>query len=359
MKRQLHNLITILLTVAILTAGVVLPNLIYPMLDPYMEQIAILESSSEGDTGVIFSGPPPLYPMNLYDAENARPLSYDEQQYLRYIGITGFLLDMMQGRGMPIEGFDVEYSDRLLASFEYMETASESDLPFYVINGCDIDGDGQEDLQCAVSLRGVLIYCLILDDQWAKVVLTNEADAGDINPNDPGENEVPDDGTGVADNTADTPGNADQGDEANQTGETGEEGILDGSDQQTTPPWLIERMPTDDHYAIWSVSFFIMQETEGSSQTYLARSFDRIDQYFRYTYRYSFQALLAAQTGVSPKPEDMELSSNMNLNPQTYTYAYDRYNYVLYVYDLEDNTRIIFYIAANSNDCMGFIIQEP
>ena len=354
MRRNRSNQLTVILSLLILFSGIVLPNLIYPMLDPFMEQITLLEVSAEGGSGIVFSGPPSLYPMDHYDTSNTRPLNSEERQLLISLGITDLLLSMMQSRNMQIEGMEQVFADRLLAAFEYLETNRDKDPPCFVIYACDIDMDGTDDLQCAVNLRGTLIFFLVLDEQWSKVVIPDDLASDDQpeEPVDPPTEETPDLSTTSPDGQSEISVPDSSDDLLTADGDTE---LPDDTGNQVSilPP---DRLPLTEHYAIWAFSYNLTQEAFEANQNYLADSFRYIDLNFSHNYRYSFESLLMMQNGQNPKDDDIVYDSSYVLNPQIY--SYDAYNYILYVYDLEDATRIIFYIDANSSACMGFIIQE-
>jgi len=349
MKRNWSNLVTLALAVVVLLSGIILPNMIYPLLDPFMEQITLLEVPSDSESSLVFSGPPSLYPMNLYNPENTRPINPEEEQLLTSLRIMDFLLSLMSRRGMPVLGMEAVYSDRLLSSFEYLETNSDKYLPCFVMNGCDIDNDGKVDLQCAVNQRGIVIFYLILNEQWSKVIITlentnNQPPASDTDGLDaPTSNQGP---TGLAPDS-----------------QNDNEPLDSDPDNTTTSPpvqspnsIVSDRMPIAEHYAIWSFSYAVNIEALKINQIYLAKSFRQVDLNFCHNYRYSFDTLLLIQNGIIPEVDNTVYDSSMILNPQIY--SYDKYNYVLYVYDLIDSTRLIFYIDALSQDCMGYIIQE-
>ena len=359
MIRKRSNLITLALATVIVLTGILLPNMIYPMLDPFMEQITLLEVSGEGDTGIVFSGPPSLYPLDLYSASDKRQLDNEELQQLRVLGITDFLLGLMADRGMPVEGFEQQYSERLLAAFEYMNPQNDKDPPCFFIYSCDIDADNVPDLHCAVNTQGRVIMFLVLNDQWSEIKVSTMIgfDEPVVDPDSQGDLEDTSDGAVDETNAADNNQNEADGD-ADNDGQNTNDAQENGTGTIDLPIDLLpgDRVPISEHYAIWSVSYSLIHQKALTGQEFLTDNFNLIDMNFSYNYRYSFEALVRAQSGLLPNAEEALPDSSYSLNPQIY--AYDTYNYVLYVYDLADNTRIIFYIDSHSLDCVGFIIQE-
>jgi hypothetical protein len=362
MIRKRSNLITLALATIIVLTGMLLPNMIYPMLDPFMEQITLLEVSGEGDTGIVFSGPPSLYPLDLYSTSDKRQLETEELHQLRTMGITDFLLGLMADRGMPIEGFEQQYGERLLTAFEYMSPQNDKDPPCFFIYACDIDADNVPDLHCAVNTQGRVIMFLVLNDQWSEIKVSALVDLNEpvIDQNNQGSPEEAPLGAINGMNDA----NNNQNDQAEAVGEpdnntdgTGNAGEAGGGTVDLPIDLLPgDRVPISEHYAIWSVSYSLIHQKAFAGQEFLTDSFNLIDLNFSYNYRYSFDTLVRAQSGLLPNTEESLPDSSYSLSPQIYTY--DTYNYVLYVYDLAYNTRIIFYIDSHSLDCVGFIIQE-
>ncbi|MDR2956770.1 MAG: hypothetical protein LBU61_01125, partial [Coriobacteriales bacterium] len=382
MKRDFSNLITLLLVSLILTAGILLPNLIYPELDPFMEQITQLSVSAEPDS-YVFQELVRLYPWDIYDPRDTSPLSDEDRQLLISRGVPELILADLAKRGLVVGSRELEYQERLLSSFVYLSPQDAADKDCYVLVDCDINYDGINDLRCAVDLEGDIVSFDILNVAFSKLVIdppevpdvpgNKPTDGLDAEPStDPGDESQPDDqNDGLSEgsiDTQDSPQNENGQSTTNAddpaTSSIDQDDVPITSDTSTTekpfinlPPISssIDRQPLDEYLAIWSFAYSITKDAGSANQLRLATFFRQIDLSFCYQYQYSFETYLWDSHGLSYPKDTASYNSNLRLEQQTYTYLnYWPYtNFTLYVYDLPSEVRVILFINDRTGDCMG------
>ena len=383
MKKDFSNYFTLLLTSLIIAAGIILPSLIYPLLDPFLGQTSQLEVPADSESSHVLDELFPLYPWNVYDIRDTAPLTYGDRQFLQERGVPDYLLTMLTIRSMPID--ESAYYEHILSSFTYLIPLNEMYPPCYVLVGCDIDQDGRPDIQCAVDLEGDIIDFQILNPQWAVIDLSflmepedetktddTQSDGGTLGSEaiDAGEGTNAD-VTAGSDSTATTeppiPVTNDPAtpitDPNNQTGDkpAGLEPDDDTGQEDSTPIQLppitgsqIDLQPAEEDLAIWTFTFATTMEANRISQGFLARSFNQIDLYYCSRYTYSFQTFLVAKSGQIPEQDNLVYVNPLRMNPQSYSDV----NNILIVYDLRASTRIILYVDARTGNCLGFNIQK-
>ena len=361
MSSRQSNLATLAFTALILLAGVLLPNFIYPLLDPYMNQVTELRAPSAGDS-LLFPNPVTLYPWDIYDPRDTTPLTTTDRQLLASRGVADFLLASLADRGMPIDGHEAEYRARLLESFVVLVPANGSD-PCFVLPEIDLDSDDTPDLQCAVSTEGDIIHLLFLDPAWSLVTLQpspgdftedktgNPADgqtdsAGQANGGNAAANQAATESNGQAANPAEA--NPDQQDVLDVA--TGDE----PGDELVSNP-AIDRQPPESDLAIWYSVYAVTVESESLNQEQLSEVFHRIDQHYGSIYGYSFKDWLNINSGLPPDKNPDIPDSSFRLQPVVWNYEIGN---SLTIFDLPGGARVILYINDKGN-CMGFNIQTP
>jgi hypothetical protein len=164
----INNILTVLLAALIVLAGFASPNLLYPVLDPYHDDIVTLSS----DTGPmlelhVFDEPVSLYPWNLYDPASVRTITSVERDMLRLRNVPHFLLQVAEGFGLDIKWDDLSQLESYIAnSFVYMNTDAQNESGCYLLPELDINNDGIIDLRCAADVDGNIISMAALTQVW-------------------------------------------------------------------------------------------------------------------------------------------------------------------------------------------------
>jgi hypothetical protein len=362
----LSNLLTLLFTGIIIAGGFLLPTLLYPYLDFYLNETVQLAHPSEDTIAEhVFAEPVPLYPWNLYDANLLTPLAATERNLLEEKGIPGFLVATLRDYGMQIEEDDGSYRAQIINSFNYLDPESDAETGCFVLYDTDINADGQNDLRCAVNLSGNIISLVLLDDQWDSLriegpigvvaeqpddtLTTGEPPAG---PDDGSEEGQGTEGTTTEGQDTEGPetGNPNTGDPNAEDPNAGEDddnqGIIENPNANGRPSPPIN-LPLEADQNLWSFAYTISREARLINQQGLFSAFRQLELNYDYRYGYPFTTLLPIKPA---EPENLPESDPAMLIPTVYTAR----DYRLYIYDLRDGERLVLYLNPLTLRCMGF-----
>ncbi|MDR1713332.1 MAG: hypothetical protein LBR39_04170 [Coriobacteriales bacterium] len=404
----LSNLATLLLTLVIISGGLLIPSLFYPQLDTYRNQTVMLASTDSPDTSAhIFKEPVVLYPWNLYDANPHRSLTSSQQDLLNSNGIPDFLLAALRDRGMPMPDDLGYYRLTIINGFQFLEVEADARQNCLVLVDADVDADGTADLNCAVDMSGNIISLLFLTDAWGSVNLqavsqyitapaggasgasatesegSGPSAAGDGQGDEQVDGTTPDSGAGdeAAATGGDGGGDGGEGNNAEQGAET-----LNPADILS----LNEPLPVDEDLQIWSFAYATSMEATAFDQRILANCFAQLDASYAARYGYAFQQLLPQPAAVegeqgeqSEQGEqeatadaqaaggDVEAGSDALLEPDgsgsvptaepvvlTPT-VFATEDFLLYIYDLPSGVRLVLYLDPNNLHCLGFNLLNP
>jgi hypothetical protein len=367
----LSNLLTLLATSAIIVGGFLLPTLLYPYLDFYLnETVQLTRPSDDTIAEHVFAEPVPLYPWNLYDANLLRPLTAVERNLFEERGIPEFLVATLRDCGMRMEEDEGNHRAQIINSFQYLDPASDAEVGCFVLYDADIDADGQSDLRCAVDLTGNIISLIFVDEQWDSLrveapIGVASAEKPDDNgqtmvetPNGPddgsetgedieGENTENPDVTGEDDTTTTTGENPDEnGDPSGNGNPGGDPNANENTNGNGDPPQPISQPVEQDQY-LWSFAYIISREARLINQQSLFSAFRQLELNYDYRYGFPFTRLLPIQPA---EPEDLPESELMMLTPTMFTER----DYQLHIYDLPDGERLVLYLNPLTLRCMGF-----
>jgi hypothetical protein len=368
----LSNLLTLLFTGVIIAGGFLLPTLLYPYLDSYLnETVHLVHPSEDTIAEHVFAEPVPLYPWNLYDANLLTPLSIADRNLLEEKGIPEFLVATLRDCGMQTEEDEGSYRTQIINSFNYLDPESDAETGCFVLYDTDINADGQSDLRCAVDLSGNIISLILLDDQWDSLRI--QAPIGVAIAEEPDDTLTtgelptgPDDGTGEGQGTEGTategqetegPGTGDPsaGDpsaggpnagDPNAGEDDNNQNMIEDPNANGGPSQLIN-LPIEDDQSLWSFAYTISREARLINQQSLFSAFRQLELNYDYRYGYPFTTLLPIKPA---EPEDLPESEPAMLIPTALTAR----DYRLYIYDLHDGKRLVLYLNPSTLRCMGF-----
>jgi hypothetical protein len=355
----LSNLLTLLFAGIIIVSGFLLPTLLYPYLDPYRNDTVQLARPSENAISEhIFEEPVTLYPWNLYEEELLRSLSSSERELLEARGIPSFIAATLRDHGLQTDLDESSYHTQIINSFRYLEPRNELEPGCFVLVDADIDADGQADLRCAVDPTGNIISLLLVWEQWdsarieapigvAVAPLENDDTAGESTTETPDtENAVEGETEGE---TVETEGESAEGEATEAEGaETETESAPNGTDVATeTTQTIIEYRPVEEDQYLWAFSYVISREAKAVNQQELFSAFRQLELNYEYRYGYPFTMLLPAQPA---EPEELPEIAYTALTPTIFATG----DYLLYIYDLPDNERLVLYLNPDTLHCRGF-----
>lgn len=337
-RARLNMILTIVLSLAIVSAGFAAPSVYYAVSDSERGNITVLpESNNSTSTLHVFDEPVSLYPWNLDGTNTTSSLSYTERNFLYDHNIPQFLITVMTVYGMNIELLEpssgqvpFDYVSNLLVdSFSYLHTNSEDNQGCYVISSLDVNGDGTSDLRCAVDQNGVIISLLFLSDPWVAEPALDDTGEAEIPP--PAQEG---DGTeGVVTDPA-------------VEGEPGAD-VEDGSYALNLEG--VVRAPSGEERALWSFAHLIALAAAETGQNQLGAAAGLLDTGFSQQY---FNPNTSNQNGGGkPDAEPAEEIYEPNAIPFTTE------EYELSIYDLPNDVRFILYYNPNNSRCVGFNLQ--
>jgi hypothetical protein len=359
------NLLTLLSTGIIIVGGFLLPTLLYPYLDPYRDDTVQLARPSEGAISEhIFEEPVTLYPWNLYEEEQLRSLSSAERELLETRGVPSFIAATLRDHGLQMDLDESSYRTQIINSFRYLEPRDESEPGCFVLVDADIDADGQADLRCAADPTGNIISLLLVWEQWDSARIETPIGVATVPPEDngaPGENTTE---AQEAENAAEgdnreedvttegesTEGESTEGEDADTTvAEAGsEDNTQNGTDAAAgTPQTVIEYMPVEEDRYLWAFSYVVSREAKAINQQELFSAFRQLELNYEYRYGYPYTVLLPVQPA---EPEELPEITYTALTPTIFVTG----DYLLYIYDLSDNERLILYVNPDTLHCRGF-----
>jgi hypothetical protein len=375
----LSNLLTLVATGVIIAGGFLMPTLLYPYLDFYLNETVQLARPSENTIAEhVFAEPVPLYPWNLYEADLLKPLSVVDRNLLEERGIPEFLVATLRDYGMQMEEDEDIRRTQIINSFNYLDPESDAEIGCFVLYDEDIDADGRSDLRCAVDLNGNIISLIFVDEQWDSLRIEAPigvavAERPDNNgqtmvetPNGPddssgegndiveGENPENPDVTGEDDTTT-TGENPDENGDPNGSGDPSRDPNGNGSEDPDANgntngngnPTQPINLPVGDDQYLWSFAYAISREARLINQQSLFSAFRQLELNYDYRYGYPFTRLLPIQPA---EPENLPASELMMLTPTTFTER----DYQLHIYDLPDGERLVLYLNPLTLRCMGF-----
>jgi hypothetical protein len=373
----ISNLVTLLVTGIIIAIGFLLPTLLYPYLDFFLnETVQLARPSRDPIAEHVFPEPVPLYPWNLYDASLLEPLSSSERNTLEDRGIPGFLVATLRDYGLRLEDEDGSYYTRILNSFSFLNPADSAEPGCFVLYDTDLDLDGINDFRCAIDTSGNIISLIfvndrldtlqieapigvatvddIKDDDTPETTTGNNGDENGLNTN-PNETETTSpnsEGKDPAgqnnpeqDNGTDSPGQ-DTTDSKNTTGDQDEDPDKDPNNETPpTPP--VTPLPLDEDRYLWSYVYAISREARLINQQNLFSAFRQLEMNYESRYNYPFTMLLPIQPAEPESFPDVEFSI---LTPTVFATR----DYLLYIYDQPDGKRLILYLDSKTMHCRGF-----
>jgi hypothetical protein len=371
----LSNLLTLLLTGIIIAGGFLLPTLLYPYLDFYHNDTVQLARPSESTIAEhIFAEPVTLYPWNLYDEDRLRLLSSTERELLETKGIPSFIVATLRDHGLSANPDESSYRAQIISSFRYLEPRDAIEPGCFVLVDADIDGDERADLRCAVDPAGSIISLLLISERWDSVQI--EAPIGvAVAPLEgdetPGETmaEAQDEQTALEGGGEGKNAEA-EGGEAN-AGSTGAEGAAgtegtEGAESEgaesgitgtetTTETGIaqpvVEYLPVEEDQYLWSFAYATSREAKAINQQELFFAFRQLELSYEYRYSYPFITLLPLQPA---KPEELPEIAYTPLTPTVFATG----EYLLYIYELPSDERLILYLNPNTLRCKGFNLMR-
>jgi len=360
------NIVTLLLTCAIIISGFMLPTLLYPHLYLYHDDMVQLPEPVSGPS--IFTDPPTLHPWTLYDEESLQPLGPAGREFLETRGIPQWLLAVMQDCGMKTTEDDSFYHALIIDSFSYLDLPDSTESGYYFLVDLDLSGDGIPDLRCAVDSHGNLVSFILGSNYWDSTALkspiglplpvTENNTAGGNPAASPGTDD-PNIGDGTQaganpENQVPNQGNAENGAEQGtdpNSGVGGNTAVVDNpADKPGNTPdtnQTSKQPPTPDDLNIWSFSYVISREALLIEQRALFDVFRQLEFVFETRYGYPYTKLLPIQ---STEEEDLPDIEYVSLVPNTLKYD----QYILYIYYLPTGETLVLYLLPTSLKCMGF-----
>lgn len=333
-RRNLRNaIITAVLAAAIIIGGFFAPSIFYAVYGSERGVVVELADSSEDNVSQhVFDEPVSLYPWNLYDANNTSALSYSDRAFLSERGVHNFVITAMTAYGMDIQTLQpaleqpaYDYvSELLIDSFSLLHTNAEAGQSCFVIYGLDVNGDGINDIRCAVDQSGALISLLFLSEPWAAAEDTSQS----TDPaTDPGTTAPPADPAAEPDAT------------------TSEE------DETTISPYAlnlegVEHTASGEWLSIWSYVHLIALSAAENGQTQLRDAASTLDTGF-------YERYVGPTTPVEGE-EATEEDTEPYL-PDAIVFA--EVEHALYIYDLPNGMRFILYYDTDTSRCVGFNLQ--
>jgi hypothetical protein len=384
----ISNLLTLLISGVIIAGGFLLPTLLYPYLNRYInETVQLTHPSEETIAGHVFEEPVTLYPWDLYDENLLRPLTGAERSLLEEKGVPDFLISILRDHGMEVNAETDEsgYRTNIINSFRFLEPRDSADRSCFVLADTDINADGQADLRCAVNLEGNIISLLFASREWDTVHVktpigvpflmpddeqtegeqsegeeledaTTETETTDpTEGSDAGETNA-DIGPGEEGSTEGAPGEGDEettGEDGTETTETpGNTGAADATDatqdgEGTLAQSKVEHPPVEEDQYLWSFAYTASREAKVIGQEDLFLAFRQLELVYEYRYGYSYTMLLPV---LPAEPELLPDIEYLSLTPRVFATE----EYLLYIYDLPNGERLILYLDPTSLRCMGF-----
>jgi hypothetical protein len=375
----ISNLLTLLFTGIIIAGGFLLPTLLYPYLDLYLnETIRIDPPSPETVSDRAFKEPITLYPWNLYQEERLRLLTAMERSLLEERGVPDFLVATLRDHGLEMEMDEDSYRTQIINSFRFLDPQDSAEQGCFVLIDVDVDADGREDFRCAVDLDGDIISLLFSSRQWDTVQIKTPIGMPPITPEDeqtptegpagdPADVENPvatetgeDENTGVgvdpegmgADSEGTEGADANGTSDANDVKEadTTNAGTTEGSDDDATP-FVVEHPPVEEDQHLWSFAYATAREADVIGQQNLFAAFRQLELIYEYRYSYPFTMLLPVQP---TEPEVLPEIDYISLTPMPFATE----EYLLYIYDLPSGERLVLYLNPTSLRCMGFDLLQ-
>jgi len=356
----LGNIVTLLLTCAIIVGGFMLPTLLYPYLDLYNYELVQL--SDPPSTTYIYPEPVVLYPWNLYDEQHLHPLSSSQRDFLLNRGCPQLLVSYMRDHGMEITAAESLYYSRIVNAFYFLEPLADNAPGCYVLVNMDLNEDGILDFNCAVDQQGALISFILLSDMWDNITIESPIGM----PLPPQENENKDETTAIGAEVPDAEAaNQNAGTDFSAQG-TGQDEALNNdqngtvvanatvvndpnssSENAVVPKPAIEHPPTPEDVNIWSFAYVISREALLIDQRALFYAFRQIELIYESRYSYSFTMLLPVQL---VEKEQLPEVDYVPLNPILFRSD----QYLLYIYNLPTGERLVLYLNPKNLVCMGF-----
>ena len=358
----LSNIVTLLLTCAIIVGGFMLPTFLSPYLDLYHDEVVQLSEPPSGAR--VFKDPVVLYPWNLYDETQLQALSPVRREFLEARGIPRWLLAVMQDCGMETTEEDSYYYSLIINSFYYLEPSDNKDSGCYFLMDMDLNGDRIPDFSCAVDSFGTLVGFRFSSNDWDSAALqapigmplpATEENAGDSNPDKTPVTGGQNTGNNTQQGASGASGVTGQGDPAGQGidpsgGANGNTSVADDPNAKKDSPKVnpaLEHPPSPDDLNIWSFSYVISREAQLIYQRTLFKTFRQIEFVFETRYGYPFTMLLPIQ---SPEKEDLPEIEYIALELQTLRSD----QYLLHIYYLPSGETLVLYLQPTTLKCMGF-----
>ncbi|MDR1185027.1 MAG: hypothetical protein LBK67_09555 [Coriobacteriales bacterium] len=363
----ISNLMTVLLTGVIIAGGFLVPTLLYPYLDLYLNETIQIDRPSSGTVSDrAFKQPITLYPWNLYEEDRLRLLTTMERNLLEERGVPGFLVATLRDHGLEMKLDEESYRTQIIISFRFLDPQDSAEQGCFVLIDADVDADERADLRCAVNLDGDIISLLFSSRQWDTVQI--EAPIG-MPITTPGDEQTPAEGEATGENpaTIGTEGNEGAGTDTNaggttSTGTEGKEDTDDSKDTTTTDagtpetdetptPAIVEHLPVEEDQYLWSFAYATSREANMIGQRELFSAFRQLELIYEYRYGYPF----TAQLPVRPtEPEELPEIDYISLTPTPFATE----EYLLYIYDLPNGERLVLYLNPTSLRCMGFDLLQ-
>jgi hypothetical protein len=375
------NLLTLLLTGAIIAVGFLLPTLLYPHLDRYQGETVLLARPSESTH--VFKEPVTLYPWNIYEEERLRALSTADRELLEERGVPAFLVATLRDHGLHMEFDESFYHAQIINAFRYLDPQDSSETGCFILVDADIDEDERADLRCAVDPNGNVISLLLVSTQWDTVriempigvkgvpptpeSMTAEQTTSEspvVNPSEtqeatsaqtqteaePTTEAGPPVGTAEAEGAEGAEAEAETAGEAGENAE-GDSGAFDAAEPGSAPPAVarptIEYLPLEEDQYLWSFAYVMAREAKAIEQQELFVAFRQLELTYEYRYGYPFTMLLPVQPA---EPEVLPEVEYASLTPTVFATE----DYLLSIYDLPNGERLILYLNPTSLRCMGF-----
>jgi hypothetical protein len=357
----MSNLLTLLLAGIIVAIGIVLPTVLYPYLDVYRGAVVHLEHPSDSTlAGHVFEEPVTLYPWNLYDEQNIRPLTNTEEELLESRGIPDFLFASLSDRGWQPEEDLGNYRSRIISSFSYLDPPSTTESGFFVLVEADITADGLADINCAVDLQGNLISLVFLTTEWDEIKLESPIGLAVSGPKVEPPAETPpetSEGTGTTPPTntpaTDTPATAatpPEGPEATQN-LPGAADLTAADAEEPANKYDTSHVPIDEDNNLWSFAYATARDAYSINQMDLFFAFRQLELTYENRYSYPYYALLPLQS------EEVEILPEVDSATLTPTF-FATGDSLLYIYDLSNGERLILFLDPVSLHCRGFNLQR-
>ena len=364
-RRNIQSgIITLLLTAVIITGGLGLPTMLNPLLDTYSNRLVPLDGSAVDMTGHLFDELVALYPWDIYDETPARTLTSYEMLTLEQSGIADLLLNIMELRGIQLEGDLSDQQERILSEFRCLEPTDASQIGCFVLVDSDIDMDGLPDVRAAVDFSGKIISMLFFSDTWPALALSDPIivvtdDSQELLDDDDKIDEITGaegtdvlaaNGDGTATNTGAATG-IDAGPEAGV--EAGAEAGLEtgleagGVGDITSPATQVDYRPLQEEESIWLFSYVMSRQALNVGQMDVFSTFRQLELSHEARFGYPFINLIVPDTGIEENLPDIEL---LDFSTDDLTTG----SYLLRVFDFSNRTRLVLYINPGTQACDGF-----